>query len=159
MSAPSGRNERILVDSGADEHAWPTNCASATVLGPAKGGMLYDAQGHTVIAHGTRTVCMRLGPTGQSGCEEFRVTNVRTPILSMGKLVDRVHWFEAGPLGCQMSKGDRSVTLDVVENSLWVDAKACATIEGARNVDARLVAPVVDGPPEELSSRELRASV
>ena len=51
-----------------------------------------------------------------------------------------------------MSKGDRSVTLDVVKNSLWVEAKAYTTMEEARNSDASLVAPVVHGLPEELSS-------
>ena len=51
---------------------------------------------------------------------------------------------------CKLSKADRSVTLDVVKKPLWVDAKAYTTIEGVRNADARLVAPVVDGLPEEL---------
>ena len=63
--------------------------------GTGRGGMLYDAQGHMIEAHGTRTLYMRLGPEGQSVGAEFRVTNVRTPILSMGKLV------EAGPTGCK----------------------------------------------------------
>ena len=40
-----------------------------------------------------------------------------------------------------MSKGDRSVTLDVLKISLWTDAKAYKKIEGARNADARLVPP------------------
>ena len=39
-SASSERNARNLVDSSADEHACPTNFASATPLRPAKGGML-----------------------------------------------------------------------------------------------------------------------
>ena len=52
-----------------------------------------------------------------------------------------------------MSKGDRSVTLDVVKNSLWLDATAYTTAEGARNADARLVAPLVDGLSEELLTR------
>ena len=73
--------------------------------------MLHDAQGHMIEAPGTRTLCMRLGA-------EFRATNVRTPILSVGKLVKQVYRFEAGPTGCTMSKGDRSETLDVVKNSL-----------------------------------------
>ena len=64
VSVSSGRNARILVDSGADAHVWPTNFASATPLGPAKGGMLYDAQGRMIEAHGTRSVSMRLGPEG-----------------------------------------------------------------------------------------------
>ena len=38
-----------------------------------------------------------------------------------------------------VQKGDRSVTLDVVKNSLWVDAKAFTTTEGGRNADARFV--------------------
>ena len=67
----------------------------------------------------------------------------------MGKLVKQGYKFEAGPTGCTMSKRDRSFTLDVVKNSLWVDAKAYTTAEEARNADARLV---VDGPPEELPS-------
>ena len=83
--ASCGRNARILVDSGADEHLCPTNFASTTPLRLAKGGMRYGAQGHRIEAHGTRTVCMRLGPEGQSVGAEFRVTNVRKPILSTGK--------------------------------------------------------------------------
>ena len=114
-----------------------------------KGGMLHDEQGHKIEAHGTRTVLMRLG--GQSVGAEFRVTNVRTTIISMGKLVKQGHIFEAGATCCKMSTSDRSVTLDVVIKSLpgWTP-KAHTTIEGARNADARLVAPVVDGLPEEL---------
>ena len=77
---------------------------------------------------------------------------MRTPILRMGELVKQGYRFEAGPTGCEMSTGDRSVTLAFVNNSLWVDAKAYTTIEGARNADARLVAPVVDGLLEELPS-------
>ena len=68
MGASSGRNARILVDRGADEHVCPTDFASATLLGPTKGSILYDAQVHVIEAHGTRTVHMRLGPEGQSGC-------------------------------------------------------------------------------------------
>ena len=133
VSASSGRNARILVDSGADEHVRTTSFTSATPLGPAKGGMLCDAQGHKIEAHGTGTVYMRLGPEGQSVGAEFRVTNVTTPILSMEKLVKQGSRFEAGPTGCNMSQGDRSVTLDVAKNSLWVDAKVYTTAEGARN--------------------------
>ena len=55
VGASSGRNARILVDRGADEHVRPTDFASATPLGPTKGSMLYDAQGHVIEAHGTRT--------------------------------------------------------------------------------------------------------
>ena len=44
------------------------------------------------------------------------------------------------------------MTLDVVKNTLWVDAEAYTTAEGALNADARFVAPVVDGLPEEPSS-------
>ena len=51
-----------------------------------------------------------------------------------------------------MSKRDRSVTLDVVENSLWVDVKAYTTAERAPNADARLVAPVVSELPVGPSS-------
>ena len=138
VSAP-----RILVDSGADEHVCPKSFASAPPLGLVKGGTLHDAQGHVIEAHGTRTVYMRLGPEGQIVGARFRVTNVKTPVLSTGKLVKQGYRFEAGPTGCNMSKGDRSVTLDVVKNSLWLDATAYTTAEGARNADARLVAPVV----------------
>ena len=77
---------------------------------------------------------------------------MKTPILGIGKLVKQGYKFEAGPTGCKISKGDRSVTLDVVQNAPWVDAKAYTTTKGARNEDARLVAPVVDGLPEELPS-------
>ena len=51
-----------------------------------------------------------------------------------------------------MSRGNRSVRLDVVKNSLWVDAEAYTTAEGALNADARFVASVVDGLFEEPSS-------
>ena len=60
---------QILVDSDADEHICLTDLASATPLGPTKGSMLYDAQGHVIEVHGTRTVYMRLGPGDQGrGC-------------------------------------------------------------------------------------------
>ena len=62
MGASSGRNARILVDRGADEHVCPTDFESAPPLGPMKGSMLYDAQQYVIEAHGTRTVYMRLGP-------------------------------------------------------------------------------------------------
>ena len=92
--------------------------ASATPLGPTKGGTLYDAQGHMIEAYGTRTVCMRLGPEGQSVGAESRITSVQSPILCMVKLVKQSYKFEAGPTGCNMSKGDHSVTLGVLKNSL-----------------------------------------
>ena len=41
------------------------------------------------------------------------------------------------------------VTLGVVKNSLWVDAKAHETPGGTRNADARFVAPVASEAPEE----------
>ena len=123
-----------------NEHVCPTSFETATPLGLAKGGMLHDAQGHMIEVHGTTAVYMRLGPEGQSVVVEFGVTNVRTLILNMGKLVKQGHRFEAEPTGCKMSKGDRSVTLDDVKNSLWVDAKAYTTMEGARDADARRVA-------------------
>ena len=108
--------------------------------------MLCDAQGHVIEARGTRTVYVRLGLEGQSVGEESRVTNVKSPILSIEKLVKQGYKFEAGPIGCKRSSGNRSVTLDVVKNSL-VDAYT--TSEGALNADARFVAPVVDGLPEK----------
>ena len=43
VSASSGRNARILVDSGADEHVCPTDFASATPLGPTKDDMTHSA--------------------------------------------------------------------------------------------------------------------
>ena len=92
-----------------------------------------------IEAHGTRTLYMRLG-------------SVTTLIRSKGKLVTQGYRCEAESTGCKMSKGERSVTLDIVKNSFWVDAKADTMAEGARNADARLVAPAVDGLPEELLS-------
>ena len=92
---------------------------------------------------GTRTVYMRFGPEGQSVGAEFRVTSVTSLMLGMGKLVKQGCQFEAGPTECKMSSGDRSVTLDVVKNSLWVDVRVCTTAEGARTTAARPVAPVV----------------
>ena len=121
VSASSRRNARILVDSGADEHVCPTDFAASTPLRPAKGGTPCDAQGHMIEARSTRTVYMRLGPEGQGvGAEFFRVTNVKRPILSMRNLAKQGFRFEAGPTGCKMSNGDRSVTLYVVKDSLWV---------------------------------------
>ena len=86
VSTSKGRKARILVDSGADEHVCPTDFASATLLEPNKGGTFNDAQGHMIEAHGTRAVCMRLGLEGQSVGAEFRVTSVKSPILSMERL-------------------------------------------------------------------------
>ena len=147
-----GAYARILVGSGADHHVCPTNFASPTPLKTTKNSSLCGAQGHMIEAHGTKTVYMRLGRQGQCVDAEFRVTNVKSPILSMKKLVKQGYQFEAGPTGCKMSKGDRSLTWDVVKNSLWVDVRAYTTAEGARNADARLVAPVVSELPVEPSS-------
>ena len=61
----------------------------------------------------------------------------------MGKLVKQGYRFEAGTTGCKVSEGDRSVTLEVVKTSLWVDVRAYTVAEGARNADARFVAPLV----------------
>ena len=74
-----------------------------------------------IEAQGTRPVYMRLRPEGQSVGAEFRVTNVRSPILSMAKLVKQGHQFEAGLTVCKMSKEGSGVALDVATNSLWVD--------------------------------------
>ena len=84
---------------------------------------------------------------------EYRVTNVRMPILSIGKLVKtrlqvrgRTDWLQNVEIWSQCDVGRE-------EKSLWVHAKAYTTIDGARNAGARrLVAPVVDGLPEELPS-------
>ena len=46
--------------------------STAAPLRPAKGGMLYDAQGHKIEAHSTRTFVMRLGPEGQQSSEYKR---------------------------------------------------------------------------------------
>ena len=48
--------------------------------------MLCEAQGHVIEAHGTRTVYMRLGPEGQGVGAEFRVTNMKSPILQHGEV-------------------------------------------------------------------------
>ena len=128
---PSGRSVRILVDSGADEHVCPTDVAPGTLLRPTKGVALY----------GTRTAYLRLGPEGQSVDAEFSFTIVTSPILSWRKLVRQGPQFEAGPAGCKMSKGDRSVTLDDVKTFL-VDVRAYTAVE-LKDADARLVAPVV----------------
>ena len=94
VGASSGRNARILVHRGAEEHVCPTDFASATHLGQTKCSMLYDAQGHVIEAHGTRTVYMGFGPEGQSVGAEFSVTNVKSPMLSMGKVVKQGDKFE-----------------------------------------------------------------
>ena len=105
MSASSGRNARILVDSGSDEHVCPTDFASATHLGPTKGCTLQDTQGHMSEAHGTIIVYKRLGPGGQNVGAEFRVMSVKSPILSMEKMVKQGHLCEAGPTGCNLVQG------------------------------------------------------
>ena len=56
---------------------------------------------------------MRLGPEGQSAGAEFRVTNMESPMLSVGKLVKQGYQLEAGPTRCRWLTGDRSVTLEV----------------------------------------------
>ena len=66
VSATSGRDARILVDSGTDAHVCPTSFATATFLAVAKGGMLYDAQRYKIEAHGTRIVCMKLVQSSES---------------------------------------------------------------------------------------------
>ena len=121
--------------------------------------ILNDAQGHVIEVHGTRTAHMRLRLQGQSVCADFSVANVKSPILSMEKVVKQGDKFEAGPTRCKRSRGNRSVTLDVVKNSLWVDATAYTTAEGALNADARFGAPVVHELPEETlkRSRDIRA--
>ena len=86
--------------------------APATLLEPIKGGTLCDAQGHMIEAHGSRTVYIRKS--------EFRVTNVKSPILSMEKLVKQGYPCEAGLTLYKLSTGDRSVTLDGEEFSLGV---------------------------------------
>ena len=75
--------------------------------------MRYDARGHVIEAHGTRTVYMRLGPEGQSVGGEFSVADVNSPILSIGE-VGQGFKFATGPTVCKILKGNRSVTLDVV---------------------------------------------
>ena len=107
-SALSRRDARILVDSGPDEHVCPTDFAPATPLGPTKGGTLCDAQGHMIEAHGSRTVYIRRS--------EFRVTNVKSPILSMEKLVKQGYRCEAGLTLYKLS----TRTLDGEEFSLGV---------------------------------------
>ena len=121
--------------------------ASVTPPGPTEGGTHHDAQGHMIQVHGTRSVYISLGREGNCQGAEYRVTNVRTPIVSMGELVKQGYRFEAGPTGCKISKRDRGVTVEVVR-----DVKACTTGEGARNADARLVAAVVIELHVELSS-------
>ena len=82
MGVSSGLNARILVDSGADEYVCPTDFASPAPRAD-QSSMLYDAEGHVIEAHDTRTVYVRLGLEGQSVGEEVRVTNVKSPILSI----------------------------------------------------------------------------
>ena len=81
---------------------------------------------HSNDAQGQRArglLCRTLGPEGQSAGEEFRVTSLNSPILSMKRLVKQGYKFEAGP--GKMSKGDRSATLDVVK--IFFGAKAYTT--------------------------------
>ena len=134
VTASSGRNARTLLDSEADEHVYREDFVSATPLRPTKGDTLHDVQGYMIEVHGTRIVHMRPGPEGQSVDAEFRVTNVKSPILSMVKLIKQGYQFGAGPARCKVSKGDRSVTLDIVKNFLWVEVRAYTTDEGGRPV-------------------------
>ena len=58
---------------------------------------------------------MRLRLQGQSVGADLSVANVKSPILSMEKVVKQGDKFEAGPTRCKVSRGNRSVTLDVVK--------------------------------------------
>ena len=75
--------------------------------------MIYEAQGHVIEAHGTRTVYMRLGPEGRSVGAGFRVTNVKSPILSMESWSKKAK--SSRPTVCKMSRGNRSVALEIVK--------------------------------------------
>ena len=66
---------------------------------------------------------MRLGPEGLVSGAEFRVTSVKSPILSMEKLVKHGYQFEAGPTGCKMSEGGRNVTLAAVKNRFFLGGR------------------------------------
>ena len=104
MRPSKGRYARILVDSGLDEHVCPTDFASPTPLGPTKVGTLYDAQGHIIVAPSTRTMYIEADPKVRAWVQSSE---------SRGEVGQTRFPLEAGPAGCEMSKGDRSVTLDV----------------------------------------------
>ena len=102
--------------------------------------MLHDAPEHVIEPHDTRAVQMSLGPEDQSAGAQFRVTSV--------KHRSSAWWttgFQAGLAWCNMLSGNRSMMLDVVKNSLWVDTEAYTTTAGALNADARFVELVMDG--------------
>ena len=73
---------------------------------------------------------MRIGPEGQSVGAELRVTSVKSPIVSMGKLVKQGDKFETD---C-VQDVDRESQCDVghcEKKKLWVDAEAYTKDEGA----------------------------
>ena len=87
----------ILVDSGSDEHCCPeTWCEDKGHNDTSDPKYLRDAQGGTVATKGARSVCLNLdGSSIRTGRPrkikaeaKFQVSNVREPILSMGKLGD-----------------------------------------------------------------------
>ena len=86
-----------------------------------KGGTPHDAQGHVIAAHGTRTMSMRLEPEGQSvgagvQIHEPKITDPNHGEVGQARLPSR------SSVTC-----DRSVSLDVVDNSLWADVRAHTT--------------------------------
>ena len=122
VGAPSGRNARILFESGADEHVCPTDLASATPLGADQG------------QHALRCTRTR----GRSSWRENCVHEARTRRSERGcriqchkrEITDPQHR-EVGQTGlqvrdrlCAMSRGNRSLTLDVVKNTLWVERRS-----------------------------------
>ena len=104
----------MSVDSGADDHVCPLSFASWLPAEPrwhaakAEGkDNLYDAQGALLKDGGTRTVPLLLGPEGQRAKVTFRVTTVRNPILSLGKLLREGFEFSLKSDSLVMKKGTR----------------------------------------------------
>ena len=71
-------------------------------LRPIKVGTLYDAHGHN--DRGPRNETSVHEARSQKVRVWVRVANVRSPILSIAKLVKQGHQFEAGLTVCNMSK-------------------------------------------------------
>ena len=127
----NGRTAWILVDSGSDEHCCPTTWLEGLGQDDAsEPKFLRDAQGGTVQTKGARKFRLRLEGSSVSSGEfrvigaeaKFQLSNVREPILSMGKLGDSGFDFvTAGRTGF-MVRGDLRVPMTMRRNSWYIEA-------------------------------------
>ena len=79
----------IVVDTAADESCWPQGQGDAYEVRPSKRRILLRAANGTEMAHyGEKHVTIR-GPEGEPLGLRFQVTDVRKPLLSARRLVER----------------------------------------------------------------------